>query len=132
VRDVQPQVLAGEVRQVDQDLNRDALLADRPGLVLALRSALPPGQSVQLKARALPFGQLRATVDRIAPVAEAPDPKEGKLQSTVPVYCRLTEPAPAVLRPGMTGFARISCGQRGMGRVLADKALRYVRTEFWW
>ena len=91
-----------------------------------------PGQAVQLKARALPFEQLRATVDRIAPVAKAPDPKEGKLQSTVPVYCRLTDPPPAVLRPGMTGFARISCGERAMGRVLADKALRYVRTEFWW
>jgi hypothetical protein len=50
----------------------------------------------------------------------------------VPVYCRLTEAPPAVLRPGMTGFARISCGERAMGRVLADKALRYVRTEFWW
>jgi multidrug resistance efflux pump len=91
-----------------------------------------PGQAVQLKARALPFEQFEATVDRIAPVAEAPDPKEGKLQSMVPVYCRLNAAAPAALRPGMTGFARVSCGERAAGRVLADKALRYVRTEFWW
>ena len=90
------------------------------------------GQQVLLKARALPFEQFRAIVDRIAPVAEAPDPKEGQLQSMVPVYCRLTDTAPETLRPGMTGIARISCGNRAMGRVLGDKALRYVRTEFWW
>ena len=90
-----------------------------------------PGQKVELKARTLPFDQLFATVDRIAPSAEAPNPKEGKLQSIVPVYCKLTD-APAALRPGMTGFARVSCGKRAMGRVLADKSLRYLRTEFWW
>ena len=93
---------------------------------------IKPGQPVELKARSLPFDRLLATVDRIAPDADAPDPKEGKLQSTVPVYCKLTNPPPAALRPGMTGFARVACGKRPMGRVLADKALRYLRTEFWW
>jgi len=74
---------------------------------------------------------LFATVDRVAPSAEAANVKEGKLQSTVPVYCKLTAP-PAVLRPGMSGFARVSCGERAMGRVLAEKGLRYLRTEVWW
>jgi putative peptide zinc metalloprotease protein len=50
---------------------------------------IKPGQTVELKARSLPFDRLVATVDRIAPAADAPDPKEGKLQSTVPVYCKL-------------------------------------------
>jgi multidrug efflux pump subunit AcrA (membrane-fusion protein) len=90
-----------------------------------------PGQTVELKARALPFEKLAATVDRVAPGADAANVKEGKLQSTVPVYCKLAAP-PAALRPGMTGFARVSCGERPMGRVLADKGLRYLRTEFWW
>ena len=49
----------------------------------------------------------------------------------MPVYCKLTD-APAALRPGMTGFARVACGKRAMGRVLSEKALRYLRTEFWW
>jgi multidrug efflux system membrane fusion protein len=90
-----------------------------------------PGQSVELKARTLPFDQLQATVARVAPAAIGPDPKEGKLQSTLAVYCTLTK-TPAPLRPGMTGFARVACGKRAMGRVLADKAMRYFRTEFWW
>ena len=90
-----------------------------------------PGQKVELKARSLPFDQLFATVDRVAPSAEAANAKEGKLQSTVPVYCKLTAP-PAALRPGMSGFARVSCGQRAMGRVLTEKGMRYLRTEFWW
>ena len=34
--------------------------------------------------------------------------------------------------PRMTGFARVSCGKRAMGRVLAEKSIRYLRTEFWW
>jgi multidrug efflux pump subunit AcrA (membrane-fusion protein) len=93
---------------------------------------IKPGQPVELKARSLPFDQLIATVDRVAPSAEAANVKEGKLQSTVPVYCKLAAPPPAALRPGMTGFARVSCGERPMGRVLADKGLRYFRTEFWW
>jgi multidrug resistance efflux pump len=90
------------------------------------------GQRVALKARSLPFEQLEASVDRVAPAADAPDPKDGKLQSTVPVYCTLTAASPAALRPGMTGFARISCGKRAMGRVLSEKFLAYFRTEFWW
>ena len=89
------------------------------------------GQKVELKARSLPFDQLEAVVDRVAPSAIGPEPKEGKLQSTVPVYCKLAN-APSELRPGMTGFARVSCGKRAMGIVLSNKALRYFRTEFWW
>jgi putative peptide zinc metalloprotease protein len=93
---------------------------------------IKPGQAVELKARTLPFERLMAVVDRVAPGADAPDPEKGKLQSTVPVFCKLTAAPPPAMRPGMTGFARVSCGKRAMGRVLAEKSLRYLRTEFWW
>ena len=36
------------------------------------------------------------------------------------------------LRPGMTGHARVQCGKSAVGRVLGEKVLRFVRTEFWW
>ncbi|HEY1272125.1 MAG TPA: HlyD family secretion protein, partial [Terriglobales bacterium] len=85
-----------------------------------------PGQPVELKARALPYAMLAAHVDRIAPAAG-----HGETQSTVTLCCRLEAP-PAELRSGMTGHARIYCGPRPLGLFLADRALRYLRTEFWW
>jgi multidrug efflux pump subunit AcrA (membrane-fusion protein) len=85
-----------------------------------------PGQAVELKARALPFETFPASVGRVAPAAEP-----GQAQSTVTVACLLGE-HPADLRPGMTGHARIYTGRRSLGEVLLDRALRYVRTEFWW
>ncbi|MCI0461479.1 MAG: HlyD family efflux transporter periplasmic adaptor subunit [Gemmataceae bacterium] len=85
-----------------------------------------PGQVVELKARALPYQTFLAQVDRIAPTAG-----RGEVQSSVIVYCRLAE-ASAALRPGMTGYARISTGRRSLGEILSDRTLRYLRTEFWW
>jgi hypothetical protein len=32
----------------------------------------------------------------------------------------------------MTGHARIDCGSGPVGKVVALRLLRYVRTEFWW
>jgi multidrug resistance efflux pump len=85
-----------------------------------------PGQVVALKARALPFETLRGRVVRLAAAA---GPGDG--QSTVTVFCRL-ETTPAGLRPGMTGHARIYTGRRSVGGFLLHRALRFLRTEFWW
>jgi putative peptide zinc metalloprotease protein len=85
-----------------------------------------PGQAVELKARALPFATYSTQVERIAPAAG-----RGDVQSTVTVTCRL-EPAPPELRSEMTGYARIYTGRRAIGEVLLDRALRFLRTEFWW
>jgi hypothetical protein len=49
----------------------------------------------------------------------------------VTVYCRLEEPE-NVLRPGMTGYARIACGRRPIGEILAERIQGFLRTEFWW
>jgi hypothetical protein len=35
------------------------------------------------------------------------------------------------LRPGMTGHARIFTGRRPIGQIVANRALRFLRTEFW-
>jgi putative peptide zinc metalloprotease protein len=85
-----------------------------------------PGQSVDFKARSLPWQPFQGKVERLAPLAVA-----GKVQSTLTVSCSLGD-APAELRSGMTGYARISCGQTSLASALSGRMLRYVRTEFWW
>jgi putative peptide zinc metalloprotease protein len=85
-----------------------------------------PGQTVQLKTRASPFDACSATVDRIAPAVA-----KGEAQSTLTVYCRLDAACPD-LRPGMTGSARIYTGQRPIGAIFLDWAVRCLRPEFWW
>jgi multidrug efflux pump subunit AcrA (membrane-fusion protein) len=35
------------------------------------------------------------------------------------------------LMPGMTGWAKVACGQRSWGALLGRRALRYLRTEAW-
>lgn len=90
-----------------------------------------PGQSVELKARALPFDVYESKVDRLAPVAAKGDVAKGEAQGAVIVYCRLHE-SNRQLRPGMTGNARIYGERRAVGAMMLDRAMRYVRTEFWW
>jgi hypothetical protein len=105
----EPAVLEAEINLPEQDVAR-----------------VQPGQLVELKARALPFDVFKARVDRIAPAAG-----RGEVQSTLTVYCRL-EADHTALRSGMTGHARVFTGQRSLGSFLLDRAMRFVRTEFWW
>jgi putative peptide zinc metalloprotease protein len=107
-----------------------------------------PGQRVHLKARAAPFDSLAAEVTRVASTARdltppgpadavaAPAPGIGDVPGHVVVYCTVSPAnapdAAAAVRPGMTGHARIDCGARPVGKVVALRLLRYVRTEFWW
>jgi multidrug efflux pump subunit AcrA (membrane-fusion protein) len=83
-------------------------------------------QRIELKARALPFETYVTQVDRVAPAAG-----HGDVQSTVIVYCRISEESDQ-LRPGMTGYARLYMGRHPVGRILLERALRFIRTEFWW
>jgi multidrug efflux pump subunit AcrA (membrane-fusion protein) len=104
-----PTVLEAEINLPEQDVAR-----------------VKPDQPVELKARALPFDVFKARVDRTAPAAG-----RGEVQSTLTVYCRL-EADQTALRSGMTGHARVFTGQRSLGGFLLDRAMRFVRTEFWW
>ena len=91
-------------------------------------AAVRPGQAVELKARAIPFETFRATVRNISPAAEQ---KPGTTGSTVTVHCHIDNPD-GRLKSGMTGFGRIERGRNPMGLTLALRAMRYMRTEFWW
>ncbi|HEY1378336.1 MAG TPA: efflux RND transporter periplasmic adaptor subunit [Gemmataceae bacterium] len=114
-----PAVLRAEVKLPEQEVER-----------------VRPGQRVELKARALPFEVFVGTVERVAPAAAAEAGPTGaaasaSAQSTVTVYCQFEADHPD-LRPGMTGHARVQCGRLPAGRVLGERMLRFIRTEFWW
>jgi multidrug efflux pump subunit AcrA (membrane-fusion protein) len=85
-----------------------------------------PGQAVAIKLRTLPYDSFVTHVQRISPAAAS-----GDVQSQLNVVCRF-DGAPAEVRPGMTGYARIYTGRRPIGAILLDRLMRFVRTEFWW
>ena len=66
---------------------------------------------------------------RVAPAAAKGDAQA--VQASVTAYVRIDSPPPGV-RPGMTGTARVACGRSTVAQVLGGRALRYLRTEFWW
>ncbi len=86
------------------------------------------GQPVALKARAWPATVFSARVAAIAPAAAAEDQPGGG--PVVRVSCRLEDPL-SILKPEMTGMAKISCGDRPLGEVITRRIRRYVRVEFW-
>jgi multidrug efflux pump subunit AcrA (membrane-fusion protein) len=105
----EPAMLEAEIALAEQDV-----------------SHVEAGQRVELKARALPFETFTSQVERIAPAAG-----RGDVQSTVLLNCRLGNEG-AELRSGMTGQARVFTGRQSVGKVLLERGLRLVRTEFWW
>ena len=86
------------------------------------------GQKVVLKARAFPQRSFEGTVTSIAPVAIAPDPMRG--ERTITVATQL-ENASLLLKPQMTGNARIYGGRRRIVDLLTRRLTRYLRVEFW-
>src|SRR5262249_7682393 len=111
------------------------------------------GQRCRLKARALPYESLLGRVEQIAPAAVVSgsntaagvsagtttfaavsipgDSSAGAIPSTVVIRTRLDSPR-TELRPGMSGYARVSTERHPVGRVALYRLLRFIRTEFWW
>lgn len=117
----EPAVMEAEITLSEQDVPR-----------------VLPGQEVKLTARSLPFETFKTRLERVAPSAasrpEAPGAAptaRGETPGSVIVYCRV-EQTESNLRTGMTGYARVYCGQRRIGQIAGERVLRYVRTEFWW
>jgi multidrug resistance efflux pump len=80
---------------------------------------------VKFKVLGYPFRSFHAQVDEIAPIATS----NGK-SSTVLVraYVDNTE---KLLKPGMTGVAKIYCGMSFVANILTRDLVRFIRTEFW-
>ncbi len=94
---------------------------------------LQPGQLVTLRPRSLPFNNIEGKVERIAPatLTVTAGTQLGTAKANLAVYCRVANPE-GILRTGMTGFGRVHSEQKSLGWYVFNKALRLLRTEFWW
>jgi putative peptide zinc metalloprotease protein len=100
------------------------------------------GQPVALRVRALPGSVFRGAVTAIAtaadgtpiagaqtPVATAPGGSALPGRAFI-VTTRIDNPD-LLLKPGMTGWAKIYCGPRRIGEVLTRRVARSIRVEVW-
>ncbi|MDV2503917.1 MAG: efflux RND transporter periplasmic adaptor subunit [bacterium] len=83
------------------------------------------GQPVVLKARSYPGRTFYGRVTDIAPIAT-----EGEIQKVVTVRSEIANPD-LLLRPGMSGNAKIVAGERRLGEILTRRIARTVRVELW-
>jgi multidrug resistance efflux pump len=86
------------------------------------------GAKVVLKARAYPGREFAGTVNAIAPVASQTNNWQN--ERTILVTTELDNSS-LQLRPGMTGMAKIHCGEQRAGALLGRRILRYLRVEVW-
>ena len=84
-----------------------------------------PGNPVFMKARSLPLLDLQGRVDFIAPVAQAVNS-----QQMVVVRSEIQNDD-LLLKPDMTGVAKIYCGDRRIVDLMTRRMIRWIRTEFW-
>jgi putative peptide zinc metalloprotease protein len=86
------------------------------------------GQQVVLKARAHPSLDFRGAVTSIAPVASKTN--DWRNERTILVTTQLDNSS-LLLKPEMTGLAKIYCGERRALELLGRRIVRYLRVEFW-
>ena len=87
------------------------------------------GQEVQLKIRAYPEKTFYGAVTGIAPIVNQPEPQTMPGR-TVRVTVQLDNRS-GLMKPGMTGHAKIFCGERRVYDVLFRRFVRFFRVEFW-
>jgi putative peptide zinc metalloprotease protein len=85
------------------------------------------GQPVTVKARAFPGRSFAGTVTSIAPAATH---SEAYGESRITVATQLENPG-LLLKPQMTGTAKIHCGERRAIALVTRRLVRYLRVEFW-
>lgn len=88
------------------------------------------GLPVELKVLGYPDRTYTAEVIEIAPVVTAGEAELAAMTHMV-VRCRMND-AEGLLKPGMTGEARISCGERTLMSLFTRRLRRWVKVEFWW
>jgi putative peptide zinc metalloprotease protein len=86
------------------------------------------GQRVVLKARAYPLEKFEARVIAIAPAAIEPDDMRG--ERMVRVRTELENPD-LLLKPEMSGRAKIYCGERRLLDIVGRRVVRFFKVDFW-
>ena len=88
------------------------------------------GQPVELKVLGYPDSTYTAEVIEIAPRVTAAQ-ADLAVATHMVVRCRVSD-ADGLLKPGMTGEARIACGKRTLMSLFTRRLRRWVKVEFWW
>jgi putative peptide zinc metalloprotease protein len=83
------------------------------------------GQRVKLKVQSYPFLSFWGKVTKISQMADLSGPKK-----IFPVTCKIENPD-RLLKPGMTGYAKVFCGKRSLFTLLTRRIVRYFRVEVW-
>ncbi|MBZ5535107.1 MAG: efflux RND transporter periplasmic adaptor subunit [Acidobacteriia bacterium] len=84
------------------------------------------GFYVRLKANAYPSKEFDGKVTQISDIAD-PQDKNGRI---LMVRSEINNPD-LLLKPEMTGYAKIYCGKRTIGELVSRRLVRFIRTEFW-
>jgi len=84
-----------------------------------------PGNAVTIRFKSFPNRDFNGKIDRIATEAVTVDG-----QQMMPMYVNLDNPD-GVLKPGMSGIAKISCGDRMLIELMTRRLHRWIKTEFW-
>ncbi len=83
------------------------------------------GFPVSLKVRALPFDEFRGHVTYVASNA---DTTSGDHEFRV--LTEIENPS-LTLKPGMSGYSKISCGRSSLLTIITRRAVHFIRVEFW-
>ncbi len=86
---------------------------------------LEVGQRMVLKVAGYPARDFDGTVVHIRQTASP-----GKNENTFDATCLIPNPD-GLLKPGMTGYAKIYCGKMSLGGKLIRRVMRFFRIEFW-
>ena len=86
------------------------------------------GQKISLKARAYPDKLFSGTVTAIAPMAMK---DKSELNRKVVRVITEIDNKSLLLKPEMTGHAKIYCGKKNIFDLLTRRLIRYFRVEFW-
>jgi multidrug resistance efflux pump len=86
---------------------------------------LKEGQNVKLKVKSYPFLSFWGRVFKISQKGE-----EDQTKRVFYVTCKI-ENRNRLLKPGMSGYAKIYCGKKTIFNLLTRKIVRYLRVEIW-
>ena len=86
---------------------------------------LKEGQNVKLKVKSYPFSSFWGKVFKISQKAE-----KDQAKNIFRVTCKI-ENESYLLKPGMSGYAKIYCGKRSIFNLLTRRIVSYLRVEVW-
>lgn len=84
------------------------------------------GYPVKLKANAYPNREFDGRVTQISDIAD-----QGSQDVRVVMVRSEVDNPHLLLKPQMTGYAKIYCGKRTIGDLMSRRMVRFIRTEFW-